>query len=139
MGFMDKVLYSAKTFANTAGEVAGEVYEKGRYRVQLLGLNSDLEKAFTQLGRMEYERRSTGVDKADLMDACYAEIEDIMESIDTLCAEIAAMTGEKICPHCSETVVADAVYCPKCGARMDAQPAEAAEPVCTVEASEVQE
>ena len=44
------------------------------------------------------------------------------EDIDSLIAEISAATGEKTCPHCGESVAAEAVYCSKCGAKMDAEP-----------------
>lgn len=47
----------------------------------------------------------------------------IHEDIDSLTAEISEATGEKICPHCSESVAADAAYCPKCGARLDQETA----------------
>ena len=42
MGFMDKVLYNAKNVANAASEKAGEVYEVGKLKLRLAGLNGDL-------------------------------------------------------------------------------------------------
>ena len=115
MGFMDKVLDTARSAANAASEKAGEVYEIGKLKLQLSGLNSDLEKAYAQLGRLEYDAKKNGNDNSLLIDACITEL-------DSLIAEISAATGEKTCPHCGESVAAEAVYCSKCGAKMDAEP-----------------
>ncbi|MBS4785240.1 MAG: zinc ribbon domain-containing protein [Clostridiales bacterium] len=123
MSFMDKMIYSAKNMANAASEKAGEVYEIGRLKLQLVSLNGDLEKAYTQLGRLEYDQKKNGNDNSLLITACVSEIDSIHEDIDSLTAEISEATGEKICPHCSESVAADAAYCPKCGARLDQEPA----------------
>ena len=87
--------------------------------------NGDLDKAYGQLGRLTYEEKRTGADNALLIDACLTEIDGLLEDIQGLTAEISAATGEKICPHCAESVPADAAFCPKCGARMDAEPAAA--------------
>ena len=125
MGFMDKVLYNAKNMANAASEKAGEVYEVGKLKLRLASLNGDLDKAYGQLGRLTYEEKRTGADNALLIDACLTEIDGLLEDIQGLTAEISAATGEKICPHCAESVPADAAFCPKCGARMDAEPAAA--------------
>ena len=117
MGFMDKVLYNAKNVANAASEKAGEVYEVGKLKLRLASLNGDLDKAYGQLGRLTYEEKRTGADNALLIDACLTEIDGLLEDIQGLTAEISAATGEKICPHCAESVPADAAFCPKCGAR----------------------
>ena len=64
MGFMDKVLDTARSAANAASEKAGEVYEIGKLKLQLSGLNSDLEKAYAQLGRLEYDAKKNGMTTA---------------------------------------------------------------------------
>ena len=122
MGFMDKVLDTARSAANAASEKAGEVYEIGKLKLQLSGLNSDLEKAYAQLGRLEYDAKKNGNDNSLLIDACITELDSLHEDIDSLIAEISAATGEKTSPHCGESVAAEAVYCSKCGAKMDAEP-----------------
>ena len=122
MGFMDKVLDTARSAANAASEKAGEVYEIGKLKLQLSGLNSDLEKTYAQLGRLEYDAKKNGNDNSLLIDACITELDSLHEDIDSLIAEISAATGEKTCPHCGESVAAEAVYCSKCGAKMDAEP-----------------
>ena len=63
-----------------------------------------------------------GNDNSLLIDACITELDSLHEDIDSLIAEISAATGEKTCPHCGESVAAEAVYCSKCGAKMDAEP-----------------
>ena len=128
MGFMDKVLDTARSAASAASEKAGEVYEIGKLKLQLSGLNSDLEKAYAQLGRLEYDARKNGSDNSLLLDACVTELDSLHADIDSLIAEISAVTGEKTCPHCGESVAVDAVYCSKCGAKMDAAPAAEPQP-----------
>ena len=123
MGFMDKVLDTARSAASAASEKAGEVYEIGKLKLQLSGLNSDLEKAYAQLGRLEYDARKNGSDNSLLLDACVTELDSLHADIDSLIAEISAVTGEKTCPHCGESVAVGAAYCSKCGAKMDAEPA----------------
>ena len=74
-----------------------------------------------------------------LIEACLAEIDSIQQDMDSLTQEIAEATGERVCPHCAESVAADAAYCPKCGAKMEAKAAEAApleEDYITVESNE---
>lgn len=108
MGFMDKVLDTARSAASAASEKAGEVYEIGKLKLQLSGLNSDLEKAYAQLGRLEYEARKNGSDNSLLLDACVTELDSLHADIDSLIAEISAVTGEKTCPHCGESVAVGA-------------------------------
>ena len=79
MSFMDKMIYSAKNMANAASEKAGEVYEIGRLKLQLVSLNGDLEKAYTQLGRLEYDQKKNGNDNSLLITACVSEIDSIHE------------------------------------------------------------
>ena len=98
------------------------MYEIGKLKLQLSGLNSDLEKTYAQLGRLEYDAKKNGNDNSLLIDACITELDSLHEDIDSLIAEISAATGEKTCPHCGESVAAEAVYCSKCGAKMDAEP-----------------
>ena len=126
MGFMDKVLDTARSAANAASEKAGEVYEIGKLKLQLAGLNSDLEKAYAQLGRLEYDAKKNGNDNSLLIDACMTELDGLHEDIASLTAEISAATGTRTCPHCAESVPSDAAYCPKCGAKLDAEPEETA-------------
>ena len=128
MGFMDKVLDTARSAASAASEKAGEVYEIGKLKLQLSGLNSDLEKAYAQLGRLEYDARKNGSDNSLLLDACVTELDSLHADIDSLIAEISAVTGEKTCPHCGESVAVGAAYCYKCGAKMDAEPAAEPQP-----------
>ena len=108
MGFMDKVLDTARSAASAASEKAGEVYEIGKLKLQLSGLNSDLEKAYAQLGRLEYDARKNGSDNSLLLDACVTELDSLHADIDSLIAEISAATGEKTCPHCGESVAVGA-------------------------------
>lgn len=139
MSFVDKVIHSAKNMANAASEKAGEVYEIGKLRLALASLNSDLDAAYTQLGRLEYDARRNKNDNTVLIEACLAEIDSIQQDMDSLTQEIAEATGERVCPHCAESVAADAAYCPKCGAKMEAKAAEAApleEDYITVESNE---
>ena len=128
MGFMDKVLDTARSAASAASEKAGEVYEIGKLKLQLSGLNSDLEKAYAQLGRLKYDARKNGSDNSLLLDACVTELDSLHADIDSLIAEISAVTGEKTCPHCGESVAVGAAYCSKCGAKMDAEPAAEPQP-----------
>lgn len=84
MGFMDKVLDTARSAANAASEKAGEVYEIGKLKLQLSGLNSDLEKTYAQLGRLEYDAKKNGNDNSLLIDACITELDSLHEDIDSL-------------------------------------------------------
>ena len=101
MGFMDKVLDTARSAASAASEKAGEVYEIGKLKLQLSGLNSDLEKAYAQLGRLEYDARKNGSDNSLLLDACVTELDSLHADIDSLIAEILSALRRKRSSWCS--------------------------------------
>lgn len=129
-----------KTISETAEVVSKkteEAVEIQKMKSQIRGLERSNQRDFQDIGKIIYERFKKG----EVVDTAFIElcetIEGREEQIQDYRRQVAEIKGMDVCPSCKEHVEPGAVYCPKCGAKIDEDIFEAEDE--EVEAEEVNE
>ena len=84
MGFLEDAKKKAMELANAAAATAGDLYEKGKDKVQEVQLENELAKAQKQLGALTYSLYKAGNLNGDLIASYVLEIENIEAKIEKL-------------------------------------------------------
>lgn len=116
----------ADVVAKKTGEVADVVAKKTEQTVEVTKIKNQIrtmernnERDLTDIGKMIYESYKNGEEvDAKFVELC-AAIKDREEEIVKMDKEVAELKGKDVCPECKSHVDADAVYCPKCGAKVE--------------------
>jgi ribosomal protein L40E len=119
MSILEDVLLNARTAVDTVGKKAGQVIDVSKLRIAAADLKSDISRKYQILGRVAYEEAITGKDysanKAELIEKI-GELKGELESV----MELIASSGNKIkCTSCGAYNSKKAVFCNKCGEKLD--------------------
>ncbi len=112
MGKLDEVLAKAKDLAKVAGNKTEEVVELTRLKIQASQLRGDIDANYLKLGEIIYELNKAGTENEELISMCIAELAELTNRIDEM----------KNVVKCSECLAANpvgALYCARCGARLE--------------------
>jgi uncharacterized protein CbrC (UPF0167 family) len=127
-GFIDEVLFMAKSAADVASKKTGEVVEIGRLHYQIKQAQWDLEKAYAKLGAIAYQSKRGEEDLAEALDLAMKEIDDLKKKSAEMEEALLAYKKVKKCEKCGQENESNAFYCIKCGAPLDPpEPVEAEE------------
>ena len=116
----------ADVVAKKTGEVADVVAKKTEQTVEVTKIKNQIrtmernnERDLTDIGKMIYESYKNGEEvDAKFVELCVA-IKEREEEMAKLDKDVAELKGKDVCPECKCHVEADAVYCPKCGAKVE--------------------
>ena len=119
----------------SAKRTAEDIVEVTKMRMQVSQFKSELAKAYEKLGGMVYNMMKEDEQDSGAVNVCIDEIDYILEKIQEAEGKIKELRKVSCCQSCGAEVPADAIYCPKCGAKI-----ERPEPVVSeeCEAEEVQ-
>ncbi len=113
-----------KTLSDTAEAVSKKTKEEvevQKIKSQVRGMERAKERDFQDMGKMIYDKFKNG----DVIDTVFVELCEAIqgreEAIEEANKKIADLKGLDVCPNCKEHVDADVVYCPKCGAKIEAE------------------
>ena len=115
-GFIDEVLFMAKSAADVASKKTGEVVEIGRLHYQIKQAEWDLEKAYAKLGAIAYESRRGGEDLGEALDLAMEEIDSLKKRSVEMEEALRVYKKVKKCEKCGQENESNALYCIKCGA-----------------------
>lgn len=149
MKILEDFVEASMKLADQAAKVAGEAFEtskvianeamdKGKKKVNLLSLESELAKAERQLGSLYYVMRKTGEVNEELLTQYYNDVAELNEKLDaaraeensvseaeteceeTTVEEIPLISAEETCECTEETSLCDESneninVCPNCG------------------------
>ena len=115
---LGKIKASAVEAGRTASRVANELIEQAKLNYRIMELNSSIEAAYKNIGRMLYEIHA-GEDVSNecideelaMIDGLNAEISDLREALKK------AKSG-KVCSECGNSIGKSDIYCPACGSRV---------------------
>ena len=142
MAFLDHIGKKISAAAGTAADKAKDLGEIAKLKAEILGVQSDINNAFSELGRKVYEQGKCNPE-SDYAQEC-ARITGMYEQIESLRARIALVKSDgtqetdcvvkldkadvqtaqgtpaaaPVCPACGGTVTDGAVFCPKCGTKL---------------------
>ncbi len=131
MDFLDKVVDAAKSVGQTVAKTTGDLYDKGKIKVNLVQAQSDLRDIYREYGEYIYKAEKSGnVDaaaKADFIakaDAIVKRIEDLQASEEQAkedaskeAAVNAASQDDQKCAACGAVRENGAAFCGGCGAQ----------------------
>lgn len=130
---LEELMERAKEFADVAGKKTNELYELSKYKYESVRISNELKKLYEKLGLTVYKLvRSGNTDNSEI-DAVTAEIDDAKRRLMTIKMIMADMQNKKFCP-CGAVNPKDALFCSKCGAKLDAEEKCCEDGCCEAEA-----
>jgi ribosomal protein L40E len=126
MPFMDDLSKFAKTIGDGASNVAKksiDVVEVGKLNLSIQGEESKIKELKEEIGGLILSKFERGemVDP-EVFDAC-GQILAIKNNIMEIQKKILALKHVPVCLNCGSAVTPNSVFCTKCGARLQPQPA----------------
>ena len=114
MGIFENFFMKAKGAVDALGEKAGQFVDVSKLNIRVAELKSDLRNEFEALGKTVYNCEKNHIDAAQV-----SNIDNIYIQIEELKKQIAEMKNKVICKFCSGANENGALYCGKCGKKLD--------------------
>ena len=114
----DDILGKAKEFGKAVGNVAGEVVDASRQKLDEMKKRRELEECYMKLGRMYYALLQEGTEDAETAHAIAekaAAIKVMLESVNEKKRRENTEIHMVACPHCNKLVPSTAMFCSYCG------------------------
>lgn len=122
MGLLDNVGKFAERAGAKIGQAASGVAdkskvlaEKTKLKGQISTENSNINKAYTELGKRYFE--ISGSNPSAEFESIVGNIKASMAHIEELQQQIAAIDSENTCPNCGAALKKDQQFCQTCGNR----------------------
>ncbi|HHV50269.1 MAG TPA: zinc ribbon domain-containing protein [Candidatus Avimonas sp.] len=119
MATIDDVISKAKTVAEAAGKKTSEFIEITKLRIEIAEQEREMASIFEGLGRLVYDSKKSGEDATSLIDECVDKIDECQNKINDLKRQIDEYRFTLRCKECGTPNPDDALYCKKCGVKMD--------------------
>lgn len=116
---INDLLNAAKGWADLAGKKANEAVEVSKLQINNVKINGDLQKAYEKLGAFVYKMHKEDDSNEELILMCISEIDDLMEQLEDNEKKINEARHKVKCPSCEAVNELDAIYCIKCGAKIE--------------------
>lgn len=118
MANINEWLNTAKGLADLAGKKAGEAVEVSKLKLSNMKINGEIQKTYEKLGSFVYKFRKGGEENGELIDLCVKEIDDLLTLLQDNEAKINENRNKAKCPACGALNDVQAVYCMKCGEKL---------------------
>lgn len=115
MDAFDKTVQKAKNVLGIAVNKTGEFVNVSKLKISVAALDSKLEKAYAELGKLQFKSLNESEIENPEVSAAVFEIKHIISEIKTLLDEIDKTEGKLTCPKCGCKVPAKSAFCNKCG------------------------
>ena len=115
MDAFDKTVQKAKSAFDIAVTKTGEFVNIGKLKLSVANFNNKLEKAYAELGKVQFKYlKDTNIEDEEAS-AAVIEIKHIRNEIKQLLEEIDKAEGKITCPKCGSKAPAKSTFCNKCG------------------------
>lgn len=119
MDILESVVTTTKTAADVVAKTSRDIIEVSRLRLNAAELTGDINKQYEALGRLVYDSCMDSTDSDDMIKECVANINAAYKRLDEVNEKIATTLKRRRCQSCSAVNAKDALYCNRCGRRMD--------------------
>lgn len=133
MAFFDKLSETLTTTGKAAAQKTKEMADLAKLSAQVAQQESKIKTWYQVVGEKVYQQEKDQ-EHAEL-EAEFGMITEAFAEIAKLKKQIADIKGVRECAACGADVDAKALFCPKCGAKMEQEAQEAVEGVEPREAS----
>ena len=118
MGLFEDVVINVKSALNVVGKKAGKIVDVSKLKISAVEIQNKISKLYEELGRCAY--KSFKDDKEPSCIEEYAKKIDVLkEEYVSIDEKIAEMKKKVRCSKCGFINLEDAVYCCKCGAKIE--------------------
>ena len=114
-----KVKESAVGAGRSAGKVATDLMNQAKLNLRIVELNSEIEGAYKNLGKMLYAVHNGVEIPADSIDETLTEIDAKKAEIDDIRDSLQKAKAGTVCPICGKYVGKKAAYCSACGTKIE--------------------
>ena len=111
----------------SAGKAASGLVSQAKRNIRVVELNSEIESAYKNLGKMLYAVHSGVEIPSDSIDEALMDIDAKKEEIAALRESIQKAKSDAICPVCGKYIGKKAVFCSSCGTKIERDGAEGEE------------
>lgn len=120
MSFFEDALLTAKNAAGVVCEKTGRAVDISKLRLSAAEITKEIERRYEALGRLVYDSNKAGTDIGGLMEECVRSIDALYNRLDDVNGRIAKLKDKKYCAACGAVLDRSAVYCARCGSRVNA-------------------
>ncbi len=119
MDIFESVVNGTKAAADTVAKTSKDVFEVSRLRFNAAELTGEINKKYEALGRLVYDSYTDSTNAEDMIKECVAGINEAYRRLDEVNEKIATTLKRRRCGSCSAVNSKDALYCNRCGRRLD--------------------
>ena len=124
MSIIDDVVVNAKSAVTKVSKRAEQIIDKSKLQHAENGINNEIDSKLEELGLYVYESTINGyMNKAELKEKI-SELNELYKQADTTRAMIAVCKNKRACVICGGYNEKDAVFCNKCGKKLNDNTAE---------------
>lgn len=118
MDFLDNAIIKAKEAIDVVSKKTEEIVTVEKQKFDINSLKSKLQKDYAKLGKYYYGKIADSDELDSEEKALVDSINDKLEAIAKLEADIANAKGKRFCPSCNSAVDEKAKFCNNCGAKL---------------------
>ena len=123
MGFLDELIASAKSVVGKAEQQTDKMVELSKLKYQSAQLAGELKSLYEKLGRAVYEMMNSEYENKELVDSLAEEITEVKAALAVVDDKINQRMNRQICAACGAQNSKEAVFCMKCGAKLETEEA----------------
>lgn len=116
---VEEMFGRAKEMVEAAGRKAVDLTDLAKMKLKLSENDKAIDSTLTALGRLLYEQRKGGTLDEETVDELVAQVDELETANEELQAAIDNNRGRKTCRSCGSFNPERAVYCNKCGQKME--------------------
>ena len=117
MDSFDKTVQKAKSALDIAVNKTGEFVNLGKLKISAANLNNKLEKAYAELGKIQFKTLKDVDVENSQVNSIILEIKQIRKESKQLLEKIDSIEGKITCPKCGSRAPVKSFFCNKCGER----------------------
>lgn len=118
MGLFEDVVINAKSALNVVGKKAGKIVDVSKLKISAVEIQNKIAKLYEELGRCAYKSFKNG-NTLSCVEEYAKKIDILKEEFISIDEKIAEMKKKVRCSQCGFINLEDAVYCCKCGAKIE--------------------
>lgn len=119
MAMFEDVLSRAKSVAQSAGKKTEEMVGIAKVKMQIGDLRREITSLYEGLGRLVYDSRHSEESVDELVDACVEQLDEQLAELARLEERVMESKNVIRCDSCGSFNAQDAVFCSKCGVKLN--------------------
>lgn len=119
MSIFEDTVLGVKDLGTSVSKKAGDLIDVSRLKVSAAELRKEIGKRYEALGRIVYDSKKSGTEIDGIVSECAASIDALYSRLDEVNKKIADRQNKVYCPACGAMVDKKALYCSRCGQRLE--------------------